>query len=49
MLKESINSMIRTIQAQFEEIKSKDLKIESVSLKEPVELSMDRISPMADG
>lgn len=48
MLKESINSMIRTIQAQFEEIKSKDLKIESVSLKEPVELSMDRLSAVAD-
>ncbi|UTF50844.1 sigma 54-interacting transcriptional regulator [Desulfomicrobium sp. ZS1] len=40
MLKDSINSMIRTLQAQFEEIKSKDLKIESVTLKEPVELSM---------
>jgi transcriptional regulator with GAF, ATPase, and Fis domain len=40
MLKDSINSMIRTLQAQFEEIKSKDLKIESVALKEPVELSM---------
>lgn len=40
MLKESINSMIRTLQAQFEEIKSKDLKIESVALKEPAELSM---------
>lgn len=40
MLKDSINSMIRTLQAQFEEIKSKDLKIESVALKEPAELSM---------
>jgi len=48
MLKESINSMIRTIQTQFEEIKSKDMKIESVSLKEPVELSMDRLPAIDD-
>ena len=48
MLKESINSMIRTIQTQFEEIKAKDLKIESVSLKEPVELSMDRLPVIDD-
>ena len=48
MIKESINSMIRTLRAQFEEIKSKDLKIESVALKEPAELNMERLSPMAD-
>jgi len=48
MIKESINSMIRTLRAQFEEIKFKDLKIESVALKEPAELNIDRLSPMAD-
>lgn len=42
MLKDSINSMIRTLRAQFEEIKSKDRAIESVSLKEPVELNLER-------
>jgi DNA-binding NtrC family response regulator len=48
MIKESINSMIRTLRTQFEEIKSKDLKIESVALKEPAELSIERLSPLAD-
>ena len=48
MIKESINSMIRTLRTQFEEIKSKDLKIESVALKEPAELSIERLAPMAD-
>lgn len=48
MIKESINSMIRTLQAQFEEIKSKDLKIESVALKEPAELSIERLAPEVD-
>ena len=48
MLKDSINSMIRTLQAQFEEIKSKDLKIESVALKEPAELSMGPVISTLD-
>ncbi|MDY0225376.1 MAG: sigma 54-interacting transcriptional regulator [Desulfomicrobium apsheronum] len=48
MLKDSINSMIRTLQAQFEEIKSKDLKIESVALKEPAELSMGSTVSLLD-
>ena len=48
MLKESINSMIRTLQAQFEEIKSKDLKIESVALKEPAEMSMGPVISTLD-
>lgn len=49
MLKDSINSMIRTLQAQFEEIKSKDLKIESVTLKEPAELSLGPVVSTLDG
>lgn len=48
MIREAINSMIRTLRSQFEEIRSKDLKIESVALKEPAELSMERLSPMTD-
>lgn len=48
MLTESINSMIRTLQAQFEEIKSKDLKIESVALKEPAELSLGPVVSTLD-
>lgn len=48
MIKESINSMIRTLRAQFEEIKSKDMKIESVALKEPAELNMERMSALTD-
>lgn len=48
MIRESINSLIRTLRAQFEEIRTKDLKIESVALKEPAELSMERLSPPAD-
>lgn len=48
MLKDSVNSMIRTLQAQFEEIKSKDLKIESVALKEPAEMSMGPVVSTLD-
>jgi DNA-binding NtrC family response regulator len=48
MLRESINSMIRTIKAQFEEIKSKDQKIESVVLKEPVDLGATDIAARID-
>ena len=48
MLKDTINSMIRTLRAQFEEIKSKDRKIESVALKEPVELNLEGIAPVVD-
>lgn len=48
MLKDSINSMIRTLNAQFEEIKSKDQKIESVALKEPVEVVMGSLSAQMD-
>lgn len=36
VLKNAINSMIRTIREQLEEIRTKDREIESVSLKEPV-------------
>jgi DNA-binding NtrC family response regulator len=48
MLKDSVNSMIRTLKAQFEEIKSKDRKIESVALKEPVELNLGRLAARMD-
>jgi DNA-binding NtrC family response regulator len=48
MLKDSVNSMIRTLNAQFEEIKSKDQKIESVVLKEPVELRAADIAARID-
>lgn len=48
MIKDSINAMIGTIQAQFEEIRSKDLKIESVVSKEPVDLSAEQFSPAID-
>ena len=48
MLKESVNSMIRTLNAQFEEIKSKDQKIESVVLKEPVELRTPDLAARID-
>ncbi len=48
LLKDSINGMVATIRTQFEEIRSKDLKIESVTLKEPVELCLDRLVPTAD-
>jgi DNA-binding NtrC family response regulator len=40
LLKESVNSMIRTIKTQLEEIKSRDQKIESVAMKEPVDLNI---------
>jgi len=45
MLKDAINSLIRTLKIQFEEIRSKDQKIESVTLKEPAELGF---GPQAD-
>ena len=48
MLKDSVNSMIRTLQSQFEEIKSKDRKIESVALMEPVELDAGRLAERMD-
>ena len=48
LLKDSINSMIRTLRAQFEEIKSKDRTIESVALKEPVELNLEGIVTAPD-
>jgi DNA-binding NtrC family response regulator len=48
ILAESINSMISTISKQFEEIKTKDLKIESVTLKEPVELKLDQMAHSID-
>lgn len=48
ILTESINSMIGTIRNQFEEIKTKDEKIESVTLKEPVELKLDQMAHSID-
>ena len=48
MLKDSVNSMIRTLQAQFEEIKSKDRKIESVALKEPADLDAVHLAERMD-
>lgn len=48
LLKDAINGMIATIRTQFEEIRSKDRKIESVALKEPVELCLERLTPAHD-
>lgn len=48
ILRESINSMIGTIRKQFEEIRAKDMKIELVSLKEPVELKLDPLTHAID-
>ncbi len=41
VLKDAINSMIRTIRGQFEEIRAKDHAIESVALKEPAMLEAE--------
>ena len=48
MIKDAINALIGTIRAQSEEIRSKDLQIESVVLKEPAELYKNRFSPAID-
>ncbi|EPR33107.1 putative sensor with HAMP domain containing protein [Alkalidesulfovibrio alkalitolerans DSM 16529] len=47
-LKESINSMIATIRKQFDEIRAKDMEIESVALKEPATLAVDHHPPGVD-
>ncbi len=41
ILGDSINAMIATIRKQLEEIRTKDIRIESAALKEPVALTMD--------
>lgn len=41
VIKDSVNGMIRTIRKQFDEIRSRDLKIESVALKEPARINPD--------
>lgn len=48
VLKESINSMIATIRKQFDEIRAKDMEIESVALKEPATLVIDQSPPSVD-
>lgn len=48
VLKESINSMIVTIRKQFDEIRAKDMEIESVALKEPATLAIDHHPPGVD-
>lgn len=48
MIKDAINALIGTIRTQSEEIRSKDLQIESVVLKEPAELYKNRFSPAID-
>jgi DNA-binding NtrC family response regulator len=48
VIKDSVNGMIRTIRKQLEEIRSRDLKIESVALKEPARINPDLYLSWAD-
>jgi DNA-binding NtrC family response regulator len=48
MIRDSVNGMIRTIRKQLEEIKSRDLQIESVAMKKPAQLNPDHYASWAD-